>query len=170
MTAPKAKAVTHDDSVVVEIEIAVPPERVFQALTDQQQLFDWWGSEPTTILTEFAMDARKGGRYRYSCKPKPGTNFGEIAEQLTHNRFNTYDCHGEILEVDPPRLVVWSWIANWHRDPELATTVRWELTPTKAGTLVRVTHSGLASEPACRKDYGSGWVGVVQLLKDFLKG
>ncbi len=30
-----SKALLEQDEVVVEVEIAVPPERVFQALTDQ---------------------------------------------------------------------------------------------------------------------------------------
>jgi uncharacterized protein YndB with AHSA1/START domain len=45
--------------------------------------------------------------------------------------------------------------------------VRWELTPTKLGTLVKVTHSGLAQEEAARKDYSGGWPGVLEMLKKF---
>ena len=32
------------DAVVLETEIAAPPERVFQALVDQKQLFTWGGA------------------------------------------------------------------------------------------------------------------------------
>jgi hypothetical protein len=32
---------------------------------------------------------------------------------------------------------------------------------------VTVTHSGLAEEPASRKDYSGGWVGVMENLKKF---
>jgi len=169
MTAPKPKAITTDDAVIAEIEIAVPPDRVFQALTDEKQLFTWWGSEPSVDLSQFTMDARKGGRYDYRCTPKGNQDFGLITEQLKQNGEVIFHCHGEVLEIDPPRLLVWSWLANWHKDPKLATIVRWELTPTKTGTLVRVTHSALASEPESRKDYGSGWQGVLQLLQNFLR-
>jgi hypothetical protein len=41
------------------------------------------------------------------------------------------------------------------------------LTPTKAGTRVRMTHSGLTDENAARKDYKDGWAGVLQLLYDW---
>jgi len=170
MTAPKPKSVTTDDAVIVELEIAAPPERVFEALTDEKQLFTWWGSEPSVDLSAFTMDARKGGRYHYACTPKGNQDFGPITEQFKQNGEVVFDCHGEVLEIHPPRLLVWSWIANWHKDPQHATIVRWELTPTKAGTLVRVTHSALTNEPESRKDYGSGWQGVLQLLKDFLRG
>jgi len=27
-----------------------------------------------------------------------------------------FECHGEILELKPPRLLEYSWIANWHDD------------------------------------------------------
>ena len=169
MSEPARKPITTDDTVIAEIEIAVPPERVFKALTDEKQLFTWWGSEPSVDLAHFRMDARKGGRYDYSCTPKGKKDFGPITEQLKENGEVVFHCHGEVLEIDPPRLLVWSWLANWHKDPKHATIVRWELTPTKVGTLVRVTHSALASEPESRKDYGSGWQGVLQLLHNFLR-
>lgn len=113
------------------------------------------------------MDARKGGKYQFRCKPAPGAQHGEVGEQLRKRGLREFVCQGEVLEIDPPRLLVWSWIANWHENPEHATVVRWELSPTATGTRVRVTHSGLAQEPIARKDYGAGWVGVLQLLKNF---
>lgn len=158
----------NQDSVVVELEIAAPPERVFQALTDQQQLFTWWGKEPSVELTKFTMEGRAGGRWGFECKPRPGHDLGPVAEQLRKEGQEHFEVHGEVLEVLPPSLVVWSWIANWHEHPAHPTIVRWELKPTKSGTLVRVTHSGLAQEPISRKDYGSGWVGVLQLLNTFV--
>jgi uncharacterized protein YndB with AHSA1/START domain len=157
------------DAVTREIEIAAPPERVFRALTDAKQLFTWWGSEPTVDLTVFNMDARKGGKYEYRCKPKQGADFGEVGENLKNSGSGEFICHGEVLEYDPPRLLVWSWMANWHEHPDTPTVVRWELTPTRNGTLVRVTHSGLGQEPVSRKDYGQGWVGVLGLLKNYLQ-
>jgi uncharacterized protein YndB with AHSA1/START domain len=169
MTEPARTPVRTDDTVIAEIEIAASPERVFQALTDEKQLFAWWGSEPSVVLSQFTMEARKGGRYDYRCTPKDNRDFGPITEQLKQNGEVVFHCHGEVLEIDPPRLLVWSWLANWHHHPQQATVVRWELAPTRTGTLLRVTHSGLASEPESRKDYGSGWQGVLRLLQNFLR-
>jgi uncharacterized protein YndB with AHSA1/START domain len=157
------------DAVVSEIEIAAPPERVFEALTNQKQLFTWWGAEASVVLSVFDMDGRKGGKYRYVCKPAPGASHGDVGEQLQRNQAQEYVCHGEVLEYDPPRLLVWGWIANWHEHPDHATTVRWELTPTATGTRVRVTHSGLRNEPISRKDYGQGWDGVLRLLQQHFR-
>ena len=165
MTA--SNAVSHEDAVVCETEILAPPERVFQALSDPKQLFAWWGKEPSVQLEFFEMDPRPGGRWRFRCKPVPGADHGEVAEQLRRIGAQEFEAHGEVLEFQPPRLLVWSWMANWHEHPTRPTTVRWELTPTKNGTKVRMTHSGLAQEPISRKDYGSGWTGVLRLLKDF---
>ena len=160
---PEAR-LQNDDVVVVDVEIGAPPERVFQALTDQKQLATWWGKEPSVILTRFDMDGRKGGKYRYECHAAPGAEHGEVGEQLKRNQAKQYECHGEVLEFDPPRLLVWSWMANWHEHPEHVTIVRWELEPTAKGTRVRVTHSGLRNEKIARNDYGQGWQGVLALL------
>lgn len=158
-----------DEVVVVEVEIAAPPERVFQALTDAKQLFAWWGKEPSVELSVFEMDARPGGRWRFQCKPAAGAGHGPVGEQLRRNGAREFEAHGEVLEYVPPRLLVWSWVANWHEHPAHPTTVRWDLTPTAKGTRVRVTHSDLMQEPISRKDYESGWQGVLRLLNQFLE-
>jgi uncharacterized protein YndB with AHSA1/START domain len=165
MTGPKV--VPEHDAVTSVIEVAAPPERVFAALTDAKQLFAWWGREPSVELSVFEMDARPGGRWRFRCKPVKAGSHGELEEQLRRTGAQEFEAHGEVLEYDPPRLLVWSWIANWHEHPTQPTIVRWELTPTPNGTIVQVTHSGLAQEPIARKDYGAGWQGVLQLLKNF---
>jgi uncharacterized protein YndB with AHSA1/START domain len=157
------------DAVTCEVEIAAPPERVFQALTDPEQLFTWWSKEPTVKLSMFEMEARPGGRWRFRCKPVPGADHGAVGEQLQRNDAQEFEAHGEVLEYVPPRLLVWSWIANWHEHPTQPTVVRWDLEPTAAGTCVRVTHSALRDEPSARKDYTAGWVGVLRLLQNFLQ-
>jgi len=164
-----SKALLEQDELVVEVEIAVPPERVFQALTDAKQLFAWWGKEPSVELSVFEMDARSGGRWQFQCKPAAGAGHGAVGEQLRRNGAREFEAHGEVLEYVPPRLLVWSWVANWHEHPAHPTTVRWDLTPTTKGTRVRVTHIGLTQEPISRKDYQSGWQGVLRLLIQFLE-
>lgn len=158
-----------DDSVICAIEIAAPPERVFQALTDKKQLFEWWSKEPSVELLSFEMEGRAGGHWRFRAKPAPGADHGEEGEQLRRNRAQEFVVHGEVLECVPPRLLVWSWIANWHQHPEHPTVVRWDLTPTRTGTHVRVTHSALTHEPISRKGYSGGWQGVLRLLDQYFK-
>ena len=146
------------DAIVSEVEVKAPAERVFQALTDPRQLKLWWNSDE--CQTEFfGMDTRPGGQWR----------FGTRKSNLNVNGVNQFFCQGEVLEFDPPRVLAYTWVANWHDDKSRRTIVRWELTATKDGTHVKVTHSGLAQETVARKDYSGGWPGVVEMLKKFVE-
>jgi len=146
------------DAIVSEIDIAAPPERVFAALTDPAQLMQWF-SDASCPVKFWRMDAREGGGYSYATEKG---NF-EV------NGVSEFECHGKILEFDPPRLLAYTWIGNWHLDKQRKTVVRWELTPSATGTHVKVTHSGLAQEAAAREDYRGGWPGVVEKLKQFVE-
>ena len=153
-------AVTPDqDALVSEIHIAAPPERVFQALIDPAQAMQWWNS-PQCPIEAYAMDARPGGRWSYDTQQ---------TEKVKVNGVSKFHCEGEVLECDPPRVLAYTWIANWH-EKEARTVVRWELAASKGGTLLRVTHSGLAALEASRKDYSGGWPGVVESIKRFVEG
>ena len=143
------------DAVVTEIQIAAPPERVFQALIDPQQAMDWWRNE-TVSIEKFTLEPRVGGRWGYQTK------------QVVHG-VNKFCVEGEVLAYDPPRLLAYTWIANLHEDKARRTEVRWELTPVSRGTLVKLTHSGLAQEPKARQGYGSGWPGLLDRLKKFVE-
>ncbi|MFZ0198063.1 MAG: SRPBCC domain-containing protein [Candidatus Sulfotelmatobacter sp.] len=156
MTVPKSVITADNDAVVTEIQIAAPPERVFQALTEERELSRWFNN-PSCPVKFWQMDARAGGRYGYA------TEKGAVVV----NNVSDFECHGEILEFDPPRLLVYTWIGNWHENKELRTVVRWELTADASGTHVRVTHSGLGQEAVARKDYSNGWPGVLVALKKF---
>lgn len=146
------------DAIISEVEIKAPAERVFQALTDPRQLLRWWTSDECQT-DYFEIEPRPGGKWRFGTKPS----------KLVVNGVSQFFCEGEVVECDPPRLLTYTWIANWHVDKSRRTTVRWDLTPVKGGTHVKVTHSGLSQEAAARKDYGSGWPGVVGALKQFVE-
>jgi len=142
------------DTIVSEIDIAAPPELVFRGICDAPTV-----RRRAPQLDAFEMDLRVGGKWHLEIRmPEPYHGVSVIRHD------------GEILELDPPRLLVYTWFANFHSDPKHRSIVRWELTPTKSGTHVKVTHSGLASEPAASKDYAGGWPGVLQELKVFAEG
>jgi len=137
------------DAIVSEIVIAAPAARVFKAICDAEEV-----RRRSPQLDAFEMDLRVGGKWFLQMRPsKP------------HKGFSVIRHDGEILELDPPRLRVYTWLANFHKDPKRHSVVRWELTPTKSGTHVKVTHSGLALEPEASKDYAGGWPGVLEDLK-----
>ena len=73
--------------------------------------------------------------------------------------------HGEFRAIDPPRLLIFTWIREEEHHPE--TLVRWDLEETDGVTTVRVTHSGLTSERLRTRN--SGWPTIVELLKTHLE-
>jgi uncharacterized protein YndB with AHSA1/START domain len=140
---------SNQDTIVSEIDIAAPPDLVFKGICDPETV-----RRRTPHLNSFEMDLRVGGKWRL-----------EITMPKPHRGVSIVKHDGEVLEIDPPRLLVYTWFANFHTDPKHRSIVRWDLTPTKSGTHVKVTHSGLSSEPAACKDYAGGWPGVLQELK-----
>jgi uncharacterized protein YndB with AHSA1/START domain len=146
---PTAIVTPDQDTIVTEIDIAAPAELVFKAICDAETV-----RRRASYLDAFEMDLRVGGKWRLQLTmPKP------------HRGVSVIKHDGEILEIDPPRLLVYTWTANFHDDPKHRSVVRWDLTPTQSGTHVKVTHSGLASEPAARKDYAGGWPGVLEEIR-----
>jgi uncharacterized protein YndB with AHSA1/START domain len=104
------------ERVELEIEIDATPERVFQALLDPAQVRIWMQAETPEIEPE-------GGRYSY------GWQRGDAATEVGPVR---------ILELVPNRLLVHDW--HWLDEPE--GQVRWELSATASGTLLRLIHTG----------------------------
>jgi len=155
---PKTIATPDQDALITEIHIAAPPERVFQAISDPREQRIWWDNKDCR-LESFEMDARRGGSWQFSTSQT----------SMNINGISQFDCTGEIVEFDPPRVLAYTWIANWHDVKSRKTVVRWELSPMDGGTLVTVTHSGLAQEDVARKDYQGGWPGVVEQLKVYIE-
>ncbi len=143
-----------NDLVVVETFIAAPREHVFQAIVDREQALQW-GSNSMFQVIEWNIEARPGGKWSF-VSIEPGK-----AKRNEH--------HGEVLEIDPPRLLVYTWFASWHPDPSVETIVRYELTAVARGTQLKVTHSGLAKLPEAKKSYGQGWTGLLAAIKKFVE-
>jgi uncharacterized protein YndB with AHSA1/START domain len=121
--------------VVREVEIAASPETVWSYLVDPEKALRWWGR---TI----SLDLRPGGTLRVE------VTAGNIAS-------------GEVLEVDPPRRLVYTW--GWEAGgggPELvppgSTTVEIDLVPTDAGTALRLVHRDLPGAEAAEA-HAQGW-------------
>ncbi len=135
-----AQLTPDNDAVLAEIFIAAPPDRVFQAITDPAQTSQWWGQKGLYRITKSLADVRPGGKWSSDGVGNDGKEFR---------------VEGEYLEVDPPRLLVATWIATYAGSQK--TTVRWELEPRDVhglhhhgpqragtGTLLKIHHSGFA--------------------------
>ena len=153
------------NTVIAEVFIAAPPARVFQAISDPQQMPQWWGQSGVYTLTKSTMDVRPGGKWRSDGVGADG---------------KTFYVEGEYLEVDPPRLLVHTWIGSY--SGPLKTVVRWELEPhtvhglhpsgpkkSGTGTLVRVRQDGFAGNLEIATGHGEGWKRVLGWLEGYLE-
>jgi uncharacterized protein YndB with AHSA1/START domain len=77
-------------TILASVEIAVPPERVFSALTDPTQLVQWWGSDDSYRTTEWTSELRVHGRYRASGRSADGSSFGVQGEYLEIRRTRSF--------------------------------------------------------------------------------
>lgn len=139
------------DAINAEVEIKAPPERVFEALVDSAQARGWGSTEGFTV-TVWELEPRVGGKWKFVAKDGGG---------------KVYEHYGEVLAFDPPRLLEHTWIADFHDQPARPTVVRWELTASGNGTVLKVSHRGFAAQPKVRKDYKSGWPGLLEAIKKY---
>jgi uncharacterized protein YndB with AHSA1/START domain len=135
---------TETRSVVVEREIAHPPEKLWRALTQPHLVEEW------LMKNDF--------------KPEVGHRF-----QLKGDWGGVLDC--EVLAVEPRRALTYTW--NFaHDDPafNLQSVVSFTLTPTPAGTQLRVEQSGF--RPEQKQAYGgarAGWPEFLTKLEQVLE-
>ncbi|CAN5474143.1 hypothetical protein BH10ACT1_BH10ACT1_39850 [soil metagenome] len=126
--AERSATLHHDHGrhvVRFERHLPHPVELVWQALTEADHLAAWF---PTTISGRLVA----GGALRFEFRD--GAGGGE------------WDFDGQVLEVDPPRLLAFRWGDD---------VLRAELTPTDAGCLLVFTDT-MADEGTAARD-AAGW-------------
>ena len=108
-----------------------PVEKVWQSLTEPAALRIW--------LMENDFEPRVGKRFVLrSRQPRPG-NRGWV------------EC--EVLELEHPRKMVWSWI---HNEGDTPTRVEFRLEEVEAGTRLTLSHTGEIDE-ATGVSLRGGW-------------
>jgi len=138
--------------IKAEIDLAVPPERVFRSLTDANELAAWWGADEMYRTKDWAIDLRPGGKWSTRTVAADGSE-------------STVD--GEYLEVDPPRRLVFTWRPSW--DDYAVTTIEYELRPIPSGTRLLVTHTGFGDRATAAAGTGEGWKRVLEWLGEFVE-
>lgn len=136
-----------EGTIVQEIEIHAPAERIFEALTRAERM-KWWGAEGRFRVEEFESDLRPGGKWRMS-----GQGMG-----------HPFLIYGEYREIVRPRVLSFTWLPSWYPDAT-ESLVRWDLDEKHGVTTVRLTHSGLTSEAA--RNSHKGWPDILRWLKDW---
>jgi uncharacterized protein YndB with AHSA1/START domain len=150
MTKGRARAIadTAEGTILATVTIGAPPERVFRAITSDE-VTAWWGSPDTYRTTSYRADLVVGGSWR--------------AEGTGAN--GPFAVGGVFLEIDPPRKLVQTWLAQW--DGNVPTTVTWRLEPVAGGTLLTLRHEGFAGRPDSCRGHAEGWMRVLGWLDGF---
>jgi len=136
--------------------IRAPRQKVFDALVRPELVRKWFGPRGFTV-TEAAIDARVGGHYRLSLRPRTG----EI-----------HTVGGVYREIAPPGRLVFTW--KWEGEPmaamgESLVTITLEERRGEQGpeTNVRLMHSGFPA-PEARDAHNDGWGSALNHLTDVL--
>ena len=126
------KTATETRSVVVERELPHPPEKLWRALTQPHLIEEW------LMKNDFS--------------PVVGHRFN-----LRGEWGGVLDC--EVLEVEPNKMLSYTWnFAHADAAYDLRSVVVFTLTPTGAGTRLRMEQSGF--RPDQRQAFGganAGW-------------
>lgn len=125
-----------------ELFIAAEPERVYEALTTQAGLEAWF-------VTRAEIDPRPGGVFNVW--------------------FKTNHVPGEIVHLDPPRQMVFT----WDDGPKYGvTTCVIEILPESNGSRLRLTHTGFGDGENWDELYegiNNGWVSELDNLKNWVE-
>jgi uncharacterized protein YndB with AHSA1/START domain len=146
-------AAVSDDTIVQEVTIKAPAERIFAALTNPDELLDWWAAEGKFRATHVETDPRPGGKWLMRVTSDRGPES------------STTTVRGEYRTIEPPYLLVFTWIRDEENHPE--TLVRWDLEERGGVTTVRLTHTGLTTDRL--RNRNNGWPLVVTLLQSYLE-
>jgi uncharacterized protein YndB with AHSA1/START domain len=130
-------------SIVVERIMPHPPEKIWRALTVAPIVVEW--------LMETDFEPRVGHRFTFRAKPVPGWS-------------GVVNC--QVLKVDEPRCLAFSWGDGTESDSGLQTVLTWTLTPVEGGTHVRMEHSGFRPQDESGfVGMGGGWPRIVARLE-----
>jgi uncharacterized protein YndB with AHSA1/START domain len=124
--------------VVLEEVIAHPVDEVWRALTSPESISEW-------LMTTDDFRAEVGARFRLR------------TQRLSEDGW----VRAEVIELEPPRRMVWAWLVSYTPTP---TTVTFELEPHPEGTRLRLTHAG-EIDPIAGEQLRDGWPGRIELLR-----
>jgi uncharacterized protein YndB with AHSA1/START domain len=136
------------EAVVVERTLNAPVAKVWKALTDVNQMRQWYFD-----LKEF--------------KPEPGFEFEFAVE---HEGMN-YHHLCRVTEAVPERKIAYTWR---YKGEEGNSLVTFELLPDGNKTKLRLMHEGLETFPRtaayARKNFEAGWTAISTELQRFVEG
>ena len=130
-------------SVVIEREMSYPPEKIWRALTEGTLIKEW--------LMDNDFQPVVGHSFKFRSTPVP--NWDGII-------------NSQVLVVEPNKKLSYGWGTMG-----MESVVTWTLTPTDAGTHVRMEHSGFGSDQdAAYKGANYGWQKFIGNLERVVAG
>lgn len=138
------------ENVKVSVKVNAPVDKVWNALTDKEQMKNWYFDIPDFELKE-------GNAFNFY-EPGEGRKF--------HH-------HCEITEVVPQEKLKHSW--TYPDVSKEKTLVKWELKPENEGTVVTLVHKGLENfhhlgEDFYPESFQKGWEDILgKALKEYVE-
>lgn len=143
---------------VFRIYIEAPAQQVWDAITSKEFSTKYgYGGEVFYELTA-------GGAYR-----------SDTTAEMKQMGMGDVAVTGKVIEADPPRRLVHTWVAAWHNEE---TTLTWELVEYDGGlTGLTLTHDCTGAQNTARDiegtgdaaQGGGGWPWVLAGLKTYLE-
>ena len=136
------------EAIVMERTLNAPVARVWKALTDVDQMRQWYFD-----LKEFI--------------PQVGFEFEFVVE----HEGNTYHHLCRVTDVIPEKKIAYTWRYKGEPGDSLVT---FELAPEDDKTRLKLTHTGIETFPKtpayARKNFEAGWTAIIgSELKEFVE-
>jgi uncharacterized protein YndB with AHSA1/START domain len=136
------------EAIVMERTLNAPVARVWKALTDVDQMRQWYFD-----LKEF--------------RPQVGFEFEFVVE----HEGNTYHHLCRVTDVVPEKKIAYTWRYKGEPGDSLVT---FELAPEDDKTRLKLTHTGIETFPKtpayARKNFEAGWTAIIGSdLKEFVE-
>ncbi|SHL35890.1 SRPBCC family protein [Chryseobacterium polytrichastri] len=139
-----------DIPITVQFKINAPIEKVWKALTNKDEMKNWYFDIP-----DFELEVGKQ------------FNFYEPGDE------KKYHHQGEILEIISRQKLKHSW--SYPEFSNEKTTVNWEIQPADGETIVTLIHENIDNfkefgENFSRESFTEGWNGIIgQSLRQYLE-
>ena len=135
------------ETVVLDVEVKSPIERVWHALTDSATLSKW--------MLFKSNDFKPVVGHAFQFREAPGWT-------------GIVDC--EVTEVDKPNRLSYTWVSGGESNLQHSTVVTWTLTEAEGGvTRLHLEQSGFRSE--AKQEIGGakyGWMSMLDQLQSVL--
>jgi uncharacterized protein YndB with AHSA1/START domain len=128
-----------------------PPERIFGAFIDAEQLRQWWGPAGVTVVS-LQLDVAEGADYRITMQPTRG---------------DVFHIRGTFRVIEAPCRLVYTFAYEEPDPDDQETLVTLTFEPADSGTRLVLDHGPFKTEPRWEL-HRVGWTETLERLERFL--